>query len=1038
MKKRGNIQKLTSFFLVFVMLLGVFMPTQTVFAAGLEQVETKITNFTITKSTGEVPPDGFKVNDFLKLSISWDASYYQNELKEGDYFNITLPDEFRFPTNDSACNFDILAPNGTDVVAKAVVTPGTPGGGNIKVTFTKYVEDRYDIKGSMYLNANFNTTIINAPGNHEIAIAIGSYPFTIIVPIAPSTPQNPLNNEILNKWVGQTLSNEGYVRWTIRINHRKGILNNVVITDQLTSESGDMTGIEYVAGNFKLEEVEMDEYGNVRKVLSTTDISDKVVLSPDKTSFTYNMGNIENRHFILRYNSTYREGLKLKNTAKLEADGESVEKKSSFSIAGSGGQGQGDLTSKIKIIKVDADKNEIKLANAKFLITKLVDNSTFELTTGTNGEILSNKLIPGKYKIKEIDAPDGYILDNATEYEVTVTSDGVCVQTIKNEPVKTNITVEKRWIGATVSPVTAILKADGTEVARHELTEATSWTHTFENLRKYQPGTDTEIVYTVEEETIPQGYTVSYETDPTGVLVIKNTQDKTKVKVTKEWEDVTGNHPAIKLQLLKNGQNEGSPIELTNGTTTHTWTALDKTDAQGNEYIYTVKEVGETANSIQLEGNWYKVSYGGNTQDGLTVINKKLSPWTPMIPPTRDVKVTKEWKDISGSNLNEAPVDKIKVELYKDGTATGDIKELTKDNNWTVTFEKLKVYESIENPAIHKYTVKEVGEIGSAIQFDGKWFKVTYDGTMSEGFTVTNKEKTPWTPMIPPTRDVKVTKEWKDISGNNMNEAPVEKIEVELYKDGVATGKKLELRKDNNWIGEFKNLEVADGLGSTNYYQYTVKEIGETTGSIKLDGKWFKVSYSGSMKDGFTITNQKEKPWTPMDPPIREVKVTKLWKDHKGNTFTAPTEKITVELYKDGNPTGKTLELNTGNNWSGVFKNLAVANGFGSTDYYRYTVKEVGEDGNAIKFDGKQYKVVYGGSMKDGLTITNEKETPPVPPTPPNTEKPKVPNTSTNNSLPKTGDNSNLVLWCTLAFSSLLGMTGLLICRRHTLKRKER
>lgn len=286
MKDRGIIQKIALLSFTFAMLLGMIFQEQPVFAEGLERVETKITEFTVTKSTGEVPPDGFKVNDFLKLSISWDASFYQNELKEGDYFNINLPDEFRFPTNHSACNFDIKTPDGSEVIAKAVVTPGTLGGGNIKVTFTKYVEDRYDVKGSMYLNANFNTTIINTPGNHEIVIAIGSYPFTITVPVAPSTQQEPLNNEILNKWVGQALSNEGYVRWTIRINHRKGILNNVVITDQLTSESGDMTGIEYVADKFKLEEVEMDEYGNIGKVLSTTDISDKVVLSLDKTSFT--------------------------------------------------------------------------------------------------------------------------------------------------------------------------------------------------------------------------------------------------------------------------------------------------------------------------------------------------------------------------------------------------------------------------------------------------------------------------------------------------------------------------------------------------------------------------------------------------------------------------------------------------------------------------------------------------------------------------------------------------------------------------------
>ncbi|TFF63682.1 Cna B-type domain-containing protein, partial [Helcococcus ovis] len=72
-----------------------------------------------------------------------------------------------------------------------------------------------------------------------------------------------------------------------------------------------------------------------------------------------------------------------------------------------------------------------------------------------------------------------------------------------------------------------------------------------------------------------------------------------------------------------------------------------------------------------------------------------------------------------------------------------------------------------------------------------------------------------------PTRNIKVTKNWKLLTA----EKPVDKIEVELYKDGVATGKKLVLTKDNNWIGEFKNLEVANGLGNINYHKYTVKEV---------------------------------------------------------------------------------------------------------------------------------------------------------------------------------------------------------------------
>ncbi|MFM1553235.1 Cna B-type domain-containing protein, partial [Helcococcus ovis] len=101
----------------------------------------------------------------------------------------------------------------------------------------------------------------------------------------------------------------------------------------------------------------------------------------------------------------------------------------------------------------------------------------------------------------------------------------------------------------------------------------------------------------------------------------------------------------------------------------------------------------------------------------------------------------------------------------------------------------------------------------------------------------------------------KVTKDWKLLTA----EKPVDKIEVELYKDGVATGKKLELTKDNNWSGEFKNLEVANGLGNINYHKYTVKEVGEIDKAIKLDGKVFIVSYEGDMKTGFKIIN-KEKP----------------------------------------------------------------------------------------------------------------------------------------------------------------------------------
>ena len=137
---------------------------------------------------------------------------------------------------------------------------------------------------------------------------------------------------------------------------------------------------------------------------------------------------------------------------------------------------------------------------------------------------------------------------------------------------------------------------------------------------------------------------------------------------------------------------------------------------------------------------------------------------------------------------------------------------------------------------------------------------------MKDGFTITNKEETktpptPPTPSEPDTITIKVKKDWT-LYGNK----PVDKIMVELYRDGKATGKILELNKDNNWSGEFKNLDVKKGANSTHDYHYTIKEIGESGSTIKLDGRWFDVNYLGNMKDGFTIVNKEEKPKEPGKP----------------------------------------------------------------------------------------------------------------------------------------------------------------------------
>ena len=68
---------------------------------------------------------------------------------------------------------------------------------------------------------------------------------------------------------------------------------------------------------------------------------------------------------------------------------------------------------------------------------------------------------------------------------------------------------------------------------------------------------------------------------------------------------------------------------------------------------------------------------------------------------------------------------------------------------------------------------------------------------------------------------------------------------------------------------KFDNLEVRDA-GATEDNVYSVREVGEANGAIKIGAKHYKVSYSAIDQDGkMTITNtknptpKKDKPPTP-------------------------------------------------------------------------------------------------------------------------------------------------------------------------------
>ncbi|MGE9994374.1 Cna B-type domain-containing protein [Peptoniphilaceae bacterium SGI.137] len=248
-------------------------------------------------------------------------------------------------------------------------------------------------------------------------------------------------------------------------------------------------------------------------------------------------------------------------------------------------------------------------------------------------------------------------------------------------------------------------------------------------------------------------------------------------------------------------------------------------------------------------------------------------------------------------------------------------------------------------------------------------------------------------------------------------------VETEIYDS--STGRVLfsgiKLNEENNFSQILSLNDIL--LDSTRLSNLKMREVGETDASLShnIGNKTyqFDVSY---IIDGTNFTTHNKQisvvtPWTPMESPTREIKVSKEWKDSEGNKTKAPVNSIEVELYKDGKATGKKVELNATNNWSGVFKNIDVVERLGDTDYYNYTVKEVGENGNTIKIAGKWYKVGNEGNMKDGFVIEN-KEVYVTPEKPNKPEKPQIPEKLIQNASkepsknsPKTGDGFNLGIY---------------------------
>ena len=777
--------------LVLSMLMALVMLFQgvnfNVYAGSEKEVDLEIQNIVI--KNGGNPVNSMQVGDEFRIEMNWKAKAKAATINAGDYFIVKLPDNILIKNDAGNLNFSLTAPDGS-VMANAHVTPKAGGGAEIKVTFTNYVNGRYDINGTLGMNANFNKdkVTVNQKNNFDIEAGGKTTPFQFKVDGGPTGN----SNEVLHKYSFAAESiNEA--EWRVRINYKKANFPNAVVTDTLVG-----TTEKFVKESFRLYRVnytsDLKENNRVR-----IDLSDKIVFSNNDQTFTINLGNINGEQYKLEYRTTYTPGTNLRNNVKLTSNNNKVDEKIiSYKKEAAGGTGVGILANKIKLVKVDAEDNTVVLANAVFEVTG-TDGSKFELTTAADGTVTSPALVAGTYKVKEKTAPAGYEL-NTQEFTLTVSPTSSAIQTIKDEPIRTTVKATKQWVGPIGTAVTVHLYADDVDTGKTvTLNAANNWEDTFTNLRKYKPGTTTEIKYTVKEDAVANYDGVVSGDMATGFTITNTNTEKTSVDVTKTWLGTPA--ASVTIKLFADGTEKETVTLTATDNWTHTFTNLDKYANDGHEIVYTVDETPVAG---------YTKDISGTAATGFTIKNTNTE--------TINIPVTKTWVGTAGTSAT--------IKLLADG-AEKETVTLTAADNWTHTFSNLPKFDTTDGHEI-VYTVDEV---------DVPNYTKGISGTAATGFTVTN--------TITGKVSVPVTKVWVGPQASS--------AKVTLFADGVEKDS-VTLNAANGWAHTFTNLDKYNN-GTEIVYTVTEEPIANYDSVVTGDAATgFKVTNTNTEKTSVDVT----------------------------------------------------------------------------------------------------------------------------------------------------------------------------------------
>ena len=870
-------KKYLSFLIFPLLFLLLIFPSGKAHAATDVTDKVKIENLKISvASTGSETEGIYGANDTsMGLKYSGKFSFPNvavNEIKEGDYFVVKAPD-----------NLNLVEDTLDLIDSTSNIKMGTVQADNanhrLVFTFSDMVKDKMNIRGDFVAKANESlskdgktvTYVLPDGKTQVITYKVNTY------------------NKV--DVIGETISKYGYndpskarAHFQMKINRAKQDMTGHVV--KITDDISKGAFATYIEGTFLLNEAEFETTNTNSSAVKST--GKRYEITTDEDVYQADSDN----KALLRFTNGKR-GFELLMPTNMGT-------KSFFLTYDSTSPADTSTISNSAQYLID---NEPQLIWKKYgNVDGTKTEATFNVKTVKSIGATVAADITGKIKITKFD-----------EADATVKLDGVVFEIVNKNNSSETYTVTTDENGVALSPALS----DGQ--------------------------------YIVKEKTPKAGYVANSQEfeveikDGKGVpLNISNKRETVDFEATKTWANGKAtDYKEVKLALYvhKEGQtvadskrvsgNYTPEVTQANGVYTYKWkNQLPGHDVDGNKLIYSVRELQDSTELPLKEGaevvvgeNNYVVSYDA---DKTHVTNTHTPAGATTV--TLGAKKVLEGKTLEAGKYSF---------VLKEGDK--ELETVKNAADGSVTFAPISYDES--QVGTHKYTISEVA---------GSEPGVTYDTTIQE--VEVKVEKVSATELkataskeakdlvftnkyTPAKTSVSVKKAWDD--KDNQDGKRPGSVTVKLLADGQDTGKTLELNKDNNWSGNFTDLDV----------NKAGKAIVYSVVEVTVPG--YNSEVTGDPVSGFTITNN-------YTPETVDVTVTKNWNDNNDQDGKRPSS-ITVNLLADGTKVdSREIQAAADGTWTAKFEKLA-----------KY------KDGKEIKYTVTEEAVAGYESSIDNFTITN-------------------------------------------------------------------